>query len=87
MSRQRLENAYEQGYADAHFIIPEPINNIDFGTGAYYIRHGNFNTSGYISFYFQQYQTKHSADRRWQINYLRIELIKLSSLKRNNKTN
>ncbi len=45
-----VSHAHGQGYADAHFIIPETINNIDFGAGPYYTLHGNLNTAGYVSF-------------------------------------
>lgn len=45
-----VSHAHGQGYADSHFIIPETINNIDFGAGPFYTQHGNFNTSGYVSF-------------------------------------
>lgn len=45
-----VSHAHGQGYADAHFIIPETIHNIDFGAGPYYTQRGNFNTSGYVSF-------------------------------------
>ncbi len=45
-----VSHAHGQGYADAHFIIPETINNIDFGAGPYYTEHGNLNTAGYIAF-------------------------------------
>lgn len=45
-----VSHAHGQGYADAHFIIPETINNIDFGAGPYYTAHGNLNTAGYVSF-------------------------------------
>jgi len=45
-----VSHAHGQGYADAHFIIPEMINNIDFGAGPYYAQHGDFNTAGYVSF-------------------------------------
>jgi outer membrane cobalamin receptor len=45
-----VSHAHGQGYADAHFIIPETINNIDFGTGPYYAQHGDLNTAGYVSF-------------------------------------
>ncbi len=45
-----VSHAHGQGYADAHFIIPETVNNIDFGAGPYYTQHGNLNTAGYISF-------------------------------------
>lgn len=45
-----VSHAHGQGYADAHFIIPETIGNIDFGAGPYYTQHGNLNTAGYVSF-------------------------------------
>ena len=45
-----VSHAHGQGYADAHFIIPETINNIDFGAGPYYTQQGDFNTAGYVSF-------------------------------------
>jgi len=45
-----VSHAHGQGYADAHFIIPETVNNIDFGAGPYYAQHGDFNTAGYVSF-------------------------------------
>ena len=45
-----VSHAHGQGYADAHFIIPETINNIDFGTGPYYTQQGNLNTAGYVGF-------------------------------------
>ena len=45
-----VSHAHGQGYADTHFIIPETIDNIDFGTGPYYPQHGNLNTAGYVNF-------------------------------------
>lgn len=45
-----VSHAHGQGYADSHFIIPETINNIDFGAGPYYTGHGNLNTAGYVAF-------------------------------------
>lgn len=45
-----VSHAHGQGYADAHFIIPETVSNVDFGAGPYYTLHGNFNTAGYVSF-------------------------------------
>jgi outer membrane cobalamin receptor len=45
-----VSHAHGQGYADAHFIIPETINNIDYGAGPYYAQHGNLNTAGYVNF-------------------------------------
>lgn len=43
-----VSHAHGQGYADMHFIIPETLDNIDFGKGAYYANKGNFNTAGYV---------------------------------------
>ncbi|MEP3835999.1 MAG: TonB-dependent receptor [Algibacter sp.] len=43
-----VSHAHGQGYADMHFIIPETIENIDFGKGSYYADKGNFNTAGYV---------------------------------------
>lgn len=45
-----VSHAHGQGYADAHFIIPETVNKIDFGAGPYYASHGNLNTAGYVAF-------------------------------------
>lgn len=44
-----VSHAHGQGYADMHFIIPETIENVDFGKGLYYADKGNFNTAGYVS--------------------------------------
>ena len=43
-----VSHAHGQGYADMHFVIPETIDNIDFGKGTYYADKGNFNTAGYV---------------------------------------
>ena len=45
-----VSHAHGQGYADLHFIIPETIENINFGKGPYYAEQGNFNTAGYVNF-------------------------------------
>lgn len=45
-----VSHAHGQGYADLHFLIPETIDNIDFGKGPYYADKGNFNTAGYVAF-------------------------------------
>lgn len=45
-----VSHAHGQGYADLHFIIPETIDNIDFGKGPYYAERGNFGTAGYVAF-------------------------------------
>jgi len=45
-----VSHAHGQGYTDLHFVIPETVDNIDFGKGPYYIDQGNFNTAGYVDF-------------------------------------
>ena len=45
-----VSHAHGQGYADAHFIIPETIEQADFKKGPYYAEKGNFNTSGFVDF-------------------------------------
>lgn len=45
-----VSHAHGQGYSDLHFIIPETVNNIDFGKGAYYMDRGDFDTAGYVDF-------------------------------------
>jgi TonB-dependent Receptor Plug Domain/CarboxypepD_reg-like domain len=45
-----VSHAHGQGYADLHFLIPETVKNIDYGTGPYYASQGNFNTAGYAAF-------------------------------------
>jgi hypothetical protein len=44
-----VSHAHGQGYSDLHFVIPETVENIDFGKGSYYADKGDFNTSGYVS--------------------------------------
>lgn len=46
-----VSHAHGQGYADLHFVIPETIQFIDFGKGAYYADHGNLNSAAYIDFH------------------------------------
>jgi hypothetical protein len=45
-----VSHAHGQGYSDLHFVIPETVNNIDFGKGAYYADRGDFCTAGYVDF-------------------------------------
>lgn len=44
-----VSHAHGQGYADLHFVIPEIVQDIDFGKGAYYADRGNFDTGGYVN--------------------------------------
>lgn len=50
-----VSHAHGQGYSDLHFVIPETINKIDFGKGAYYASEGDFNTAGYVNFKTKDY--------------------------------
>lgn len=43
-----VSHAHGQGYADLHFVIPETIDNINFGKGPYYADKGDFNTAGFV---------------------------------------
>jgi len=43
-----VSHAHGQGYADLHFVIPETVENIDFGKGPYYVDKGNMTTAGYV---------------------------------------
>ncbi len=43
-----VSHAHGQGYADMHFIIPELVQNIDYGKGPYYSGTGNLGTAGYV---------------------------------------
>lgn len=45
-----VSHAHGQGYADLHFVIPETVEKIDFGKGAYYADKGDFATAGYVAF-------------------------------------
>ena len=81
-----VSHAHGQGYADMHFIIPETIENIDFGKGPYYAHKGNFNTAGYV-----QLQTKKSIPDNYialeagQFNTLRgVTMIKLTEGQKSN---
>ncbi len=53
-----VSHAHGQGYADLHWLIPEAIENIDFGKGPYNANKGNFATAGYVNF-----QTKKRLDK------------------------
>jgi len=45
-----VSHAHGQGYADAHFIIPELIEGVDFKKGLYDTDKGNFATAGWANF-------------------------------------
>ena len=59
-----VSHAHGQGYSDLHFVIPETIDNINFGKGPYYADQGNFTTAGYVNL-----GLKKSIDN----NYLSLE--------------
>ena len=60
-----VSHAHGQGYADLHFVIPETLDQIDFGKGPYYASKGNFATAAYVDF-----TTKNHLDK----NMLRYEV-------------
>lgn len=45
-----VSHAHGQGYSDLHFVIPETIENINFGKGPYQADKGNFATAGFVGF-------------------------------------
>lgn len=45
-----VSHAHGQGYADLHFLIPETVEQIDFGKGPYYADKGDLATAGYVAF-------------------------------------
>lgn len=67
-----VSHAHGQGYADLHFVIPETVEKIDFGKGAYYASKGDFATAGYVAF-----QTKEKLDK----STLSIEAGQFNSLR------
>ncbi len=81
-----VSHAHGQGYADMHFVIPETIENLDFGKGAYYADKGNFNTAGYVDV-----KTKKTIDENvisveaGQFNTVRaLSMLKLISSEKSN---
>jgi outer membrane receptor protein involved in Fe transport len=46
-----VSHAHGQGYSDLHFVIPETIENIDYGKGPYQAAQGNFATAGYAGLF------------------------------------
>lgn len=67
-----VSHAHGQGYSDLHFVIPETVNKIDFGKGAYYASEGDFNTAGYVNFKTKDYLKESSISfSAGQFNTLR----------------
>lgn len=60
-----VSHAHGQGYADLHFVIPEMIEEIDYGKGPYTASVGNFATAGHLNF-----NTKKSFEE----NEIKVEL-------------
>jgi len=67
-----VSHAHGQGYADLHFLIPELIDQVDFGKGPYYADHSNFTTAGYVDF-----QTLNQLDR----SQLKLEAGQFNTLR------
>ncbi|GAA3521239.1 TonB-dependent receptor [Aquimarina addita] len=60
-----VSHAHGQGYADLHFVIPETINNLNFGKGPYYADQGNFNTAGFVAMHTKE---------KFNTNTIKLEL-------------
>jgi len=50
-----VSHAHGQGYADLHFLIPELVDNMEFGKGPYTIDKGNLATAGWVAFRTKDY--------------------------------
>lgn len=71
-----VSHAHGQGYADLHFLIPETIQNIDFGKGPHYEEQGNFATAGYVDF-----STKNRIDQsKIKVEYGRFNTLRTVGL-------
>ncbi|MDR3716830.1 MAG: TonB-dependent receptor plug domain-containing protein [Puia sp.] len=46
-----VSHVHGQGFSDLHFVIPELVNNYEYGKGPYYTDHGDFTTAGYVAFH------------------------------------
>lgn len=44
-----VSHAHGQGYADLHYLIPELIEQVQFGKGPYQASKGNLTTAGYVA--------------------------------------
>lgn len=78
-----VSHAHGQGYADAHFVIAETVNNVDFGAGPYYANYGNFTTAGYINLStFQNIEKSRIQVEAGRFNTFRT-LLMLDLLKKN----
>ncbi len=67
-----VSHAHGQGYADLHFVIPETIDNLDFGKGPYNAGKGNFTTAGYIDL---------NLKKRIENNLLSVEVGQFNTLR------
>ena len=81
-----VSHAHGQGYADAHFIIPETVNTIDFGTGPYYANQGNLNTAGYVAFSTYKTISKSSIQTEYG-NFNNTRTVALIDVFKKNKSN
>lgn len=67
-----VSHAHGQGYADLHFIIPEVVDQVQFGKGPYEASKGNFTTAGHVSL-----QSKESLEN----NLLKLEVGQFNTLR------
>ncbi len=78
-----VSHAHGQGYADAHFIIPETVQDIQYEMGLGEVRNGNLATAGAVTFNLLPSidQTLIQAEAGSFNNYRALALINLLSEK------
>ncbi|RYD90949.1 MAG: TonB-dependent receptor, partial [Sphingobacteriales bacterium] len=54
-------HAHGQGYADAHFLIPETVERIDFDKGPYNAGKGDFATAGWVDFQTKDFLSRNTV--------------------------
>lgn len=81
-----VSHAHGQGYADLHFLIPETIDNIDFGKGSYDVDKGNFTTAGHVEFNTKK-SIRHNLIKLEVGQFDRQRLLTMLSIVDNKKTN
>ncbi len=81
-----VSHAHGQGYADLHFLIPETVDDIEYGKGPYYTDKGNFTTAGFIAFKTKS-QLSHSSIKTEIGQFGTLRTIALVDLTSKSKTN
>lgn len=56
-----VSHAHGQGYADVNFVIPEVVERIEVDKGPYFVKHGDFATSGAVNLVTRRVLAENSA--------------------------